>query len=102
MNLTDHLSSAIETEANVLAFVLPDSAEKIEKLSALHHEAVTKKTAEISRVKSSLRRTISALDKEIERLQAEKTAAKTGADAVIAQNQKIIAASQAFIKVLEG
>lgn len=102
MNLTDHLTTAIETETNILPFTLPDHAAKQERLAALHHEAIAKRTASISQAKASLRRTVNTLEAEIARLQGEITTAKTGAEALIATDQRIIAASKAFIDVLEG
>ena len=100
--LTNHLTSAIETETNVLQFTLPDHKAEQERLTAIHHAAIAKKTASISSAKASLRRTIEKLDVEIERLQTEKRTAKESAEALIAANHHIIKASQAFIDAVEG
>lgn len=100
--LTEHLTKAIEVESNVLQFTLPDHKAEQEKLSAIHHAAIAKKTAAISSTKASLRRTIDKLDAEIQRLQHEKLSANTSAEALIAANQHIIKASQAFIDAVEG
>lgn len=102
MNLTDHLTASIETETNVLPFTLPDHTAKQERLAALHHEAISKRTASISQAKASLRRTVIKLEAEIARLQGEIATAKAGAEALIATDPRIIAASKAFIDVLEG
>lgn len=102
MNITNHLATAVETETNILQFTLPDHKAEQEKLAAIHHAAIAKKTAAISSAKSSLRRTIDKLDAEIERLQTEKQTAKDSAEALIAANRHIIKASQAFIDAVEG
>lgn len=102
MTLTNHLATAVETETNILQFTLPDHKAEQEKLAAIHHAAIAKKTAAISSAKASLRRTIDKLDAEIERLQTEKQTAKDSAEALIAANRHIIKASQAFIDAVEG
>lgn len=102
MTLNNHLTSAVEAESNILQFTLPDHKAEQEKLAAIHHAAIAKKTAAISSAKASLRRTIEKLDVEIERLQTEKRTAKESAEALIAANNHIIKASRAFIAAMEG
>lgn len=101
-SLTDHLASAVEAETSVLQFTVPDPMEKQERLTELHHDNVVKRTAAISKARSNLRKTVEALDAEIARLEKEKEQAVERAGKLIESEDRIIAASRAFIAAMEG